>query len=95
MMSGMLLAALCYFPIYKEMTSLADWREWERNPENYHTQTIHKETSNVKLNSGKIEVTNKTSYINGCKRIAPLLFQIFMLLDQKIPSFASLVNQVV
>jgi MHS family proline/betaine transporter-like MFS transporter len=69
MMSGMLLAALCYFPIYKEMTSLADWREWERNPENYHTQTIHKETSNVKLNSGKIEVTNKTSYINGCKRI--------------------------
>jgi hypothetical protein len=52
------------------MSSLADWRSWEQNPENYHTQTSYKETdNNPETSKGFVTVTNKTSYINGCKRI--------------------------
>jgi MHS family proline/betaine transporter-like MFS transporter len=70
MMTGVLLAILLYIPIYKQMSSLADWRSWEQNPENYHTQTSYKETdNNPETSKGFVTVTNKTSYINGCKRI--------------------------
>ena len=65
MLSGMALAVCCYFPIYKQMSALADWKEWEQNPEHYHVQPM----SNLKKDSGFIEVTNRTSYINGCKRV--------------------------
>ena len=70
MMSGVLLAILLYIPIYKQMSSLADWRSWEQNPEHYHTQTFSNETIDKSgANTGSVTVTNKTSYINGCKRI--------------------------
>ena len=70
MMSGILMAILFYIPIYKQMSVLADWRSWEQNPEHYHTQTFYKETENQSQKSnGSVIVTNKTSYINGCKRI--------------------------
>jgi MFS family permease len=70
MMTGVLLAILLYIPIYKQMSSLADWRSWEQNPEHYHTQSFSKETENKSSKSiGSVIVTNKTSYINGCKRI--------------------------
>lgn len=69
MMTGVLLAILLYFPIYKQMSSLADWRSWEQNPEHYHTQTFYKESeSKSGTKNGFVTVTNKTSYINGCKR---------------------------
>ncbi len=70
MMTGVLLAILLYIPIYKQMSALADWRSWEQNPEHYHTKTFYKESeSKSGSNSGSVTVTNKTSYINGCKRI--------------------------
>jgi MHS family proline/betaine transporter-like MFS transporter len=70
MMTGVLLAILLYIPIYKQMSALADWRSWEQNPEHYHTQTFYKESeSKSGSNSGSVTVTNKTSYVNGCKRI--------------------------
>ena len=70
MMAGVLLAILLYIPIYKQMSALADWRSWEQNPEHYHTQTFYKESESTSgSNSGSVTVTNKTSYVNGCKRI--------------------------
>ena len=70
MMTGVLLAILLYIPIYKQMSALADWRSWEQNPEHYHTQTFYKESeSKSGSKSGSVTVTNKTSYVNGCKRI--------------------------
>jgi MHS family proline/betaine transporter-like MFS transporter len=70
MMTGVLLAIVLYIPIYKQMSALADWRSWEQNPEHYHTQTYYKESeSKSGENSSSVTVTNKTSYINGCKRI--------------------------
>lgn len=70
MMTGVLCAIILYIPIYQEMSKLADWRSWEQNPENYHTQTFYKETENKSEKSnGSVIVTNKISYINGCKRI--------------------------
>ena len=65
MLTGMALAVCCYFPIYKEMSALADWKSWENNPENYHVQT----TSKVNKKNGLVEVINRTSYLNGCKRV--------------------------
>jgi MFS family permease len=65
MLSGMALAVCCYFPIYQQMSSLADWKSWEQNPEKYHVQTATK----VQKESGIIEVSNHTSYTNGCKRV--------------------------
>jgi MFS family permease len=65
MLSGMALAVCCYFPIYKEMSTLADWKSWEHNPENYHVQSISK----VNEKNGLVEVINRTSYLNGCKRV--------------------------
>lgn len=70
MMTGVLCASLLYIPIYKQMTILADWRSWEQNPEDYHTQSFSKKIENKEGNtSGSVIVTNKTSYTNGCKRI--------------------------
>ncbi|NBV71650.1 MAG: hypothetical protein EBR60_06320, partial [Burkholderiaceae bacterium] len=65
MLTGMALAVCCYFPIYKQMSVLADWKSWENNPEYYHVQT----TTNVNEKSGLVEVINRTSYLNGCKRV--------------------------
>ncbi len=65
MLTGMALAVCCYFPIYKEMSALADWKSWEHNPENYHVET----TSKVNKKNGLVEVINRTSYLNGCKRL--------------------------
>lgn len=70
MMTGVLCASLLYIPIYKQMSILADWRSWEQNPEDYHTQSFSKKIKNKDGNtSGSLIVTNKTSYTNGCKRI--------------------------
>jgi MFS family permease len=70
MMAGMLLAAISYFLIYQQMSDIANWRLWEQNPENYHVQTNYHETSNENnAKNHNVQVTNKISYINGCRRI--------------------------